>query len=240
MGDDIGRNLNQIRKAMTACALEHSRDPSEMGLLAVSKQQGPEKILLAARCGQVDFGENYSGEALEKMEQIAAEPEAALLRWHFIGHLQSNKTRAVAERFAWMHSLDRLHIAERLSRQRPQHLPALNVCLQVNLDDEKSKAGIAQDEAEELARGVKNLPGLRLRGLMAIPAPQIGPADQRRSFARLRILLQSLKQSGIDGLDTLSMGMTDDFRAAIAEGATWVRIGTAIFGPRPKASPPYN
>ena len=225
---------------MAACALEHRRDPEETGLLAVSKQQGPEKILIAARCGQLDFGENYTDEALEKMEQIAAEPEAALLRWHFIGQLQSNKTRAVAERFAWMHSLDRLRIAERLSRQRPRNLPPLDVCLQVDLDDERSKAGIAPESAAELARGVKELPGLRLRGLMAIPAPRVDPADQRRSFARLRTLLQSLKRSGIGGLDTLSMGMTDDFRAAIAEGATWVRIGTAVFGRRPLASPRYN
>ena len=239
MVDGIGRHLDQLREAVAACALEHSRNPGEVGLVAVSKQQGPEKILLAARCGQVDFGENYTGEALKKMEQIASEPEAAFLRWHFIGRLQSNKTRAIAERFAWMHSLDRFQIAERLSHQRPQHLPPLNVCLQVDLDNEKNKAGIAQDDAEKLARAVDELPGLRLRGLMAIPAPQIGLANQRRSFARLRTLLQSLKQSGVDGLDTLSMGMTDDFRAAIAEGATWVRIGTAIFGQRPKVSPLY-
>ncbi len=238
MGHDIGRSLKQIREAMAACALEHGRDPGETGLVAVSKQQGAEKILTAARCGQLDFGENYSGEALGKMEQIASEPEAASLRWHFIGQLQSNKTGAVAERFAWVHGLDRLRIAERLSRQRPQHLPALNVCLQVNLDDENSKAGMAAGEAAELARAVKDLPDLRLRGLMAIPAPRVDLADQRRSFVRLRTLLQSLQQSGLPQLDTLSMGTTNDFRAAIAEGATWVRIGTAIFGQRPKAPPP--
>ena len=184
-------------------------------------------MLEAAAAGQRDFGENYVQEGIEKAETCARED----LIWHFVGHLQSNKTRAVAEHFDWVHTVDRLKIARRLSDQRPDNLEPVNVCLQVNVDAEPGKSGIEPDNVAELAAGVAELPRLRLRGLMCLPAIRTGFEAQRQPFAQLRRLAESISASVVK-LDTLSMGMTEDFRAAVFEGATIVRIGTAIFGPR--------
>ena len=178
-----------------------------------------------------DFGENYLQEALEKQTQLADLP----LIWHFIGPIQSNKTRPIAEHFDWVHSVDRLKIAQRLSEQRPAHLPALNICLQVNVSGEQSKSGCSPEELTALARAVVALPNLRLRGLMAIPEPTDDVAAQHAAFARLRQLRDELALN----LDTLSMGMSHDLEAAIAEGATWVRIGTALFGARDYGQPTH-
>jgi PLP dependent protein len=187
-------------------------------------------VRAALAAGLEDFGENFLQEALGKMDALG--PSAA--RWHFIGALQSNKTAAVAERFDWVHSVDRAKLAERLSRQRPAGLPPLNVCVQVHVGDEASKSGAAPAEAGELARRVASLPGLRLRGLMAVPPPETDPARQRAWCRQLAALYAALRAEGLP-LDTLSMGMSDDLEAAIAEGSNLVRIGTAIFGPRENA-----
>jgi pyridoxal phosphate enzyme (YggS family) len=190
----------------------------------VSKTKPAAAIRQAFAAGVRDFGENYLQEALEKQLELGDLP----LIWHFIGPIQSNKTKAIAEHFAWVHSVDRLKIAQRLSDQRPAHLPALNICLQVNVSGEASKSGCNPDELPALAQAVTQLPNLRLRGLMTIPEPTDDVARQHAAFARLRELQDGL---GLD-LDTLSMGMSHDLEAAIAEGATWVRIGTALFGAR--------
>ena len=215
--------LAQIRTAEQ----RFQRPSGAVRLLAVGKTQPAAAIAALAAAGQRDFGENYLQEALDKISELAA----LELEWHFIGPVQANKTRGIAEHFAWVHSVDRLKIAERLSMQRPTHLPPLNVCLQVNIDREASKQGLDEVEVVEIAHMVAALPQLRLRGLMAIPAPAVQFTDQRRSFARLRELSERLVATGLP-LDTLSMGMSDDLEAAIAEGATLVRIGTALFGPR--------
>ena len=215
--------LAQIRTAEQ----RFQRPSGAVRLLAVGKTQPAAAIVALAAAGQRDFGENYLQEALDKISELAA----LELEWHFIGPVQANKTRGIAEHFAWVHSVDRLKIAERLSTQRPTHLPPLNVCLQVNIDREASKQGLDEVEVVEIAHTVAALPQLRLRGLMAIPAPAVQFTDQRRSFARLRELSERLVATGLP-LDTLSMGMSDDLEAAIAEGATLVRIGTALFGPR--------
>lgn len=203
------------------------RNPHAVLLLAVSKTQPPEAIREAFQAGLHDVAENYLQEALDKQPQLADLP----LRWHFIGPIQSNKTRPIAESFDWVHSVDRLKIAQRLSEARPAHLPPLNICLQVNVSGEVSKSGCLPEELTDLARAASQLPRLRLRGLMAIPAPAADVEQQRAPFRQLRELMDRLKQQGL-ALDTLSMGMSEDFPAAIAEGATIVRIGTAIFGPR--------
>jgi hypothetical protein len=208
-------------------AAEAGRRPEDIHLLAVSKKQPLEKIITAADAGQRDFGENIVQEGIEKVTKLAERG----LCWHFIGHLQSNKTRAVAEHFDWVHSIDRLKTAKRLSEQRPATLADLNVCIEVNIDEEASKAGVAPADVGELARAVAVLPRLRLRGLMCLPAIRDTFEEQRVPFARLRELAEALSRDGLS-LDTLSMGMSDDFRAAIMEGATIVRIGTAVFGPR--------
>ena len=205
------------------------RDPATVGLLAVSKTQPAAAIREAAAAGIRDFGENYLQEALDKQAELDDLP----LTWHFIGPIQSNKTKAIAEHFGWVHSVDRLKIAQRLSDQRPAALPPLNICLQVNVSGEASKSGCAPQEVQQLARAITALPRLRLRGLMCIPAPSEDPAEQRAAFARLRQLRDEL---ALD-LDTLSMGMSQDLEAAIAEGATWVRIGTALFGARDYGRP---
>ena len=210
-----------------AAEQRHHRPSGSVQLLAVSKTQPVAAIAALAAAGQSAFGENYAQEALDKIAALAT----LGLEWHFIGPLQANKTRAVAERFAWVHSVDRLKIAERLSVQRPIELPPLNICLQVNIDREPAKHGLDPSEVAAVAQVVAALPNLRLRGLMAIPAPVADFAAQRRPLARLRELQESLNSAGL-ALDTLSMGMSDDLEAAIAEGATWVRIGTALFGPR--------
>jgi len=206
-----------------------ARDPADVGLLAVSKTQPAAAIREAFAAGLRDFGENYLQEALDKQAALAD----LALTWHFIGPIQSNKTKPIAEHFAWVHSVDRLKIAQRLSDQRPAGLPPLNVCLQVNVSGEASKSGCAPEDLQPLAQAVAGLPRLHLRGLMCIPAPSDDPAEQHAAFARLRALRDAL---GL-GLDTLSMGMSQDLEAAIAEGATWVRIGTALFGARDYGRP---
>ena len=213
------------------------RAPGSVRLLAVSKTHPPARIAEAEDAGQRAFGENYVQEALEKMDALAkllGESRARELEWHLIGPVQSNKTRAAAERFDWVQSVDREKIAQRLSQQRPASLAPLNVLIEVNLSGETSKSGVAAEDAAALARTVAGLPRLRLRGLMAIPAPSRDPEVQRARFRAVRELFEQLRAQGLD-LDTLSMGMSDDMEAAIAEGATMVRVGTAIFGAREKA-----
>src|SRR5690606_19203547 len=225
---NITANINRVRERLDNAARAAGRDPAAITLLAVSKTQPAASIRAAHAGGLRDFGENYLQEALDK---IALLRDLADIRWHFIGPMQSNKTRAIAEHFAWAHGVDRLKIAERLSQQRPAALPPLNVCLQVNIDGEASKSGVAPEALPALADAVAALPGLRLRGLMAIPAPSDDAAAQRAPFFRLAQQLATLR-ARLPGLDTLSMGMSDDLEAAIAEGSTLVRVGTAIFGPR--------
>jgi pyridoxal phosphate enzyme (YggS family) len=223
----IASNLQAVRNAIAAAATGADRAPGDIVLLTVGKTFPPEAIREAYHAGQTAFGESYVQEALEKIAALQDLP----IEWHFIGPVQSNKTRAIAENFAWVHSVDRLKIAERLSAQRPQNLPPLNVCLQVNVSGEESKSGVAPDEVAGLAQAVAQLPQLRLRGLMAIPAPAEGLAAQRKPFAQLRELMQRLNAQGM-ALDTLSMGMSHDLEAAVLEGATIVRVGTAVFGER--------
>ncbi len=224
----IANNIAKVAARIREAAQAAGRDPDTVGLLAVSKTQPAEAIREANGAGLSDFGENYLQEALEKQADLAD----LALTWHFIGPIQSNKTRAIAEHFDWVHSVDRLKIAQRLSEQRSTELPPLNVCLQVNVSGEASKSGCAPQDVAELARTIATLPNLRLRGLMAIPEPTDDRAEQHAAFARLRQLQQALALE----LDTLSMGMSQDLEAAIAEGATWVRIGTALFGTRPYPS----
>ena len=220
-------NLQATKEAIAQAAQEAQRSIADIRLLAVSKTFSAESVREACRAGQLAFGENYLQEALEKIAALRDLP----LEWHFIGPIQSNKTRAIAENFAWVHSVDRLKLAERLSAQRPPQLPPLNVCLQVNVSGEDSKSGVAPQEVQQLAMEISKLPRLKLRGLMAIPAPATEEAAQRAPFAQMRVLLEQLNLQGM-ALDTLSMGMSHDYRAAIMEGATIVRIGTAIFGTR--------
>ena len=223
----IASNLQAARDAIAAAAAGAGRRANDVSLLAVSKTFAPDALREAYRAGQTCFAESYVQEALDKIAALQDLPIA----WHFIGPIQSNKSRAIAENFSWVHSVDRLKIAERLSAQRPAHLQPLQVCLQVNISLEASKSGVAPDEAGELAHAIAKLPSLKLRGLMAVPAPVDDVAAQRLPFAQLRKLRDQLNQQGLQ-LDTLSMGMSHDFAAAIAEGATIVRIGTAIFGGR--------
>jgi pyridoxal phosphate enzyme (YggS family) len=212
---------------LAAAAIDAGRDPADVKLLAVSKKQPVSKISAAAAAGQRDFGENFVQEGLDKIQALTK----VSLTWHFIGHLQSNKTRDVAEYFDWVHTIDRPKIAARLSRQRPDDLPPLNICLQVNVDEEPAKSGVRIEELPELARACARLPNIRLRGLMCLPAIRDEFEAQRVPFAKLRQLQQALQDDGFE-LDTLSMGMSNDFRAAVFEGATIVRIGTAVFGER--------
>ena len=223
----IASNLQAVRDVISAAACEADRPVGEIKLLAVSKTFPPDALRAAYHAGQSCFAESYVQEALDKMVALQDLP----IEWHYIGPIQSNKTRAIAENFMWVHSVDRLKIAERLSEQRPAHLPPLQVCLQVNISMEPSKSGVAPDEAGILARAIAKLPNMKLRGLMAVPAPSDDVAAQRLPFAQLRGLRDQLNRQGLQ-LDTLSMGMSHDFAAAIAEGATIVRIGTAIFGDR--------
>ena len=223
----IASNLQAVHRDIAQAARMAQRRVEDVALLAVSKTFSAAVVREAYEAGQRAFGESYVQEALEK---IAALRDLAL-EWHFIGPIQSNKTRAIAENFSWVHSVDRLKIAERLSAQRPQNLPPLNVCIQVNVSGENSKGGVASDELAELAQAVARLPHLSLRGLMAIPAPVEGLEEQRKPFAQLRELMRQLNAQGL-GLDTLSMGMSHDLEAAVLEGATIVRVGTAIFGQR--------
>lgn len=220
------------KSRLNAALSAAGRDPQATELLAVSKTKPAAMIREAHGLGQRQFGENYLQEALDKQAELTDLDD---IIWHFIGPLQSNKTRQVAEHFDWVHSVDREKIARRLAEQRPADRPPLNVCLQVNISDEASKAGVALEALEPLAETVLSLPGLRLRGLMAIPAPSAGFAAQRAPFARLREALEALKTRFPEAeLDTLSMGMSDDLEAAVAEGATLLRLGTSLFGARPR------
>jgi len=223
----VTENLALISDLLRKSAIEAGRNPADVRLLAVSKKQPLAKIREAAAAGQRDFGENIVQEGVDKIEALADLD----LTWHFIGHLQSNKTRVVAENFDWVHTIDKIKTARRLSEQRPDGNPPLNVCLQINVDDEESKAGAAPAALPELAVACAELPNLRLRGLMCLPAIRTGFDEQRIPFAALREMAEQLRQAGID-TDTLSMGMSADYRAAIFEGATIVRIGTAVFGAR--------
>jgi pyridoxal phosphate enzyme (YggS family) len=220
-------HVNHVRSRIRSAAIAAGRDPNSVILVAVTKAKPAESVRLAATAGVTDFGENYLQEALPKMDQLAD----LNLHWHFIGSIQSNKTRAIAERFHWVQSVDRLSIARRLSEQRPFHSPPLNVCIQVALVPEPTKGGVAPEALAELAAAIEPLPRLRLRGLMCVPPPQADAAAERRVFALLKAALTDLNARGRK-LDTLSMGMSGDFESAIAEGATLVRIGTALFGSR--------
>lgn len=220
--------VQEVRTRIARAAAAVGRSADSVTLLAVGKAQPLELLAAAADCGVTDFGENYLQEALEKVAAL----RARALTWHFIGRIQANKTRTIAETFAWVHTLDRLKVAERLAAQRPAQAPALNVCLQVNIAAEPSKGGVLPAEAPTLAAAVARLPHLTLRGLMCIPPEETEPARQRAWFARLRLLRDELNAGG-HRLDTLSMGMSGDFESAISEGATIVRLGTALFGARP-------
>jgi hypothetical protein len=224
---NLTENVNHVRSRITQAAEAAGRDPATVTLVAVTKAKAAELVRSAATAGVTDFGENYLKEALGKLHELGA----LAVNWHFIGGLQSNKTRPVAERFDWVHSVDRLSIARRLSDQRPFHAPPLNICIQVALVPEPTKGGVEPAGLAALARGIAELPRLKLRGLMCVPPPQPDVPSERAVFARLRNLLEELNAGGLK-LDTLSMGMSADFESAIAEGATLVRIGTAIFGSR--------
>jgi PLP dependent protein len=220
-------HVNHVRSRIRSAAIAAGRDPESITLVAVTKAKTAESVRLAATAGVTDFGENYLQEAQAKMERLAD----LKLKWHFIGGIQSNKTRAIAERFDWVQSVDRFGVARRLSEQRPFHAPPLNVCIQVALVPEPTKGGVAPDELGTLAAAIAGLPRLKLRGLMCVPPPQANAAAERAVFASLRMALEDLNAGGLE-LDTLSMGMSGDFESAIAEGATLVRIGTALFGAR--------
>lgn len=226
----IADKLLQVRARIAQACASASRPVQSVTLLAVTKTYGPEAVREAFEAGERRFGENYVQEGVDKIAALA--DLRSSIEWHLIGPLQSNKTRVVAEQFDWVHSVDRLKIAQRLSEQRPAHLPPLQVCLQVNISGEASKSGLMPDEVAAVAQTVVKLPRLVLRGLMAIPEPAEDFAAQRVPHRQLRELLQALKADGL-ALDTLSIGMSADLEAAIAEGATLVRIGSAIFGERP-------
>ncbi len=226
----IANNLQSLRAEIAAAAAAAHRSDDCITLVAVSKGHGAAQVRVAAGCGVTDCGESYLQEALPK---IAALRDLALT-WHFIGRIQANKTAAVAAGFDWVHGIDRLRIAERLSAQRPHYAPPLQVCIQVNIAGEAAKAGIAPAAAPQLAQALRALPRLKLRGLMCILPPGQSALENRATFGAMQRLLQQLNAQG-GALDTLSMGMSADFREAIAQGATLIRVGTAIFGPRPSA-----
>ncbi|MEX6665931.1 YggS family pyridoxal phosphate-dependent enzyme [Pseudomonas sp. W2-17] len=225
----IAENISTLAERIRSAAQAVQRDPASVGLLAVSKTKPASDLREAYDAGLRDFGENYLQEALGKQAELSDLP----LIWHFIGPIQSNKTRAIAEHFAWVHSVDRLKIAQRLSEQRPPELPPLNICIQVNVSGEASKSGCSPEDLPALAQAINALPHLKLRGLMAIPEPTDDRDEQNASFAAVSTLQAQL---GLP-LDTLSMGMSHDLEAAIAQGATWVRIGTALFGARNYGQP---
>jgi pyridoxal phosphate enzyme (YggS family) len=225
----IAENISTLAERIHNAAQAAQRDPASVALLAVSKTKPASDLREAYAAGLRDFGENYLQEALGKQTELSDLP----LIWHFIGPIQSNKTRAIAENFAWVHSVDRLKIAQRLSEQRPADLPPLNICIQVNVSGEASKSGCTPEDLPALAQAISALPHLRLRGLMAIPEPTEDSDEQNAAFAAVRTLQDQLNLP----LDTLSMGMSHDLEAAIAQGATWVRIGTALFGARNYGQP---
>ena len=223
----VASNLQTVKDRIVRVAQSIGRQPDEITLLAASKTNPADALREAWVAGQTIFGENYLQEALAKMPALVDLP----IEWHFIGPIQSNKTRRIAENFAWVHSVDRAKVADRLSKDRPESLPPLQICLQVNVSGEDSKSGVEPEELAALAAHVVNLPHLKLRGLMAVPELTTATALQRSQFHLLRELFEQLKQDGYE-LDTLSMGMSEDMDIALAEGATMVRVGTAIFGPR--------
>lgn len=225
--ENIEENLIKIRESIRSFESKYARAPGSVKLLAASKAQSTDKISAAFHAGQYAFGENYVDEALKKMALLAD----LAIEWHFIGRIQRNKTRKIAEHFAWVESVCNYAIAERLNAQRPESLPPLNICIEVNISDEKTKAGIATNQVNELIKACLSLPKLKIRGLMAIPAPHTDFDANRNEFHKLFIIWNMLRDQGIS-LDTLSMGMSHDFEAAIAEGSTLVRIGTALFGER--------
>ena len=227
--DALAARLLLLRQRMEKAAASAGRDVRSVTLLAVSKGQDSARIRSALALGLTEFGENYVAEALAKIHAL----KGSAAQWHFIGRLQANKTRPVAENFSWVHSVDRLHIAERLSAQRPYHAPELNICLQVQIADDPAKGGVEPASLPALLTAVHALPRLRLRGLMCMLPYDCAEAEQHLAFARLRALAEAARGTGI-ALDTLSMGMSDDLEAAIAEGSTMVRVGTALFGPRGK------
>lgn len=224
----LAAGLAALRQRLAVVAEASGRDVHSVTLLAVSKGQAVSRLRAALALGLTQFGENYVEEALPKIHALAGTPA----QWHFIGRLQANKTRDVAEQFAWVHGVDRERIAQRLSAQRPQHAPPLNVCVQINIAAEESKAGVAPADALALLHAVAALPRLRLRGLMCMLPFELPTAEQHRLFAAMRALRDAANAAGLN-LDTLSMGMSGDYEAAVAEGATVLRIGTALFGPRP-------
>ncbi|HES75518.1 MAG TPA: YggS family pyridoxal phosphate-dependent enzyme [bacterium] len=228
LADSLCLRIEGITQRILAAARSSEDAAKHTQILAVSKTVCAERLREAYACGQRAFGESYVQEARVKQDALSD----LAIEWHFIGPVQANKTRLIAEHFDWVHSVDRLRVAERLSSQRPAELPALNVCLQVNIDREPSKSGALPEDLPVLARHIAQLPHLRLRGLMAIPRPTHDVAAQNDSFRRVRLLLENLRHEGL-ALDTLSMGMSDDLESAVAQGATWIRIGTAIFGTRP-------
>ncbi len=227
LSTDLPQRYRQLQKRCYEAAERAQRNSNEIKLLAVSKKQSAEAISALFELGQRAFGENYLQEALEKQSIL----QTLSLEWHFIGPIQSNKTSDIAKHFAWVHSVDRLKIAQRLNDQRPAELPPLNICLQVNVSAEATKSGVSLAELPELAHQIQAMPHLKLRGLMSIPAPSDDFEQQRLPHSILRKAFISLNNEGFT-LDTLSMGMSDDLEAAILEGATWVRVGTALFGPR--------
>ncbi|MGD9108163.1 MAG: YggS family pyridoxal phosphate-dependent enzyme [Gammaproteobacteria bacterium] len=226
---NIAEQLKIIREKISQAEQKYHRESGAVTLVAASKTRSVAEIAEAIKHGQMHFGENYLQEALPKIKALKNQN----IIWHFIGPIQSNKTKLIAENFAWVETIEREKIAQRLNDQRPKNLPPLNVCIEVNLSEEATKSGVGQDEILPLAKKIKTMPHLKLRGLMSIPAPSHNFNEQRKVFHRLARALQQLNQQGFN-LDTLSMGMSDDFEAAIAEGATIVRIGSAIFGPRSK------
>ncbi len=225
--NQIEERLEKVQQRITRAALACGRDANDIHLLAVSKTKPEKAIQDAYQAGQRAFGENYLQDALAKINNL----QALDIEWHFIGRIQSNKTREIAGNFDWAHGLDKLKHARRINDQRPQHLQPINVCIQVNLSGEASKGGVTPDQAVTLAQQINQLPRLRLRGLMTMPDPQSSPQQQRQVFARLQQLLKQMNGNGLL-LDTLSMGMSGDMESAIAEGSTLVRIGTDIFGAR--------
>lgn len=227
----IADNLGSVTRRIQKATLQAGREPGSVSLLAVSKTRSADELREAVAAGQRAFGENYLQEALGKIEALSDLTE---IDWHFIGPIQSNKTRQIASAFSWVHSVDRLKVARRLSEQRETGLPPLNICLQVNINNEQSKSGCQPDELPTLIEEISQLPGLTLRGLMAIPDPEQAESALRESFRKLANTLKKLRQDYPQAgpLDTLSMGMSGDLEMAIAEGATWVRIGTAVFGER--------
>ena len=232
----LAERLTKVKQRIADAEHNYNRPAESVSLLAVSKTQPAEAVMAAADLGQKRFGENYLQESLEKIAELARHSEYQDVEWHFIGAVQSNKTQEIAQHFDWVHSVDRLKIARRLSEQRPPERAPLNLCIQVNISDEESKSGCRPDEVAALATEIARLPNIRLRGLMAIPAHEETFEAQRSILNKMQTLLAQLKKD-LPQLDTLSMGMSDDLEAAVAEGATMVRIGSAVFGPRQYRQP---